>query len=82
MQQGVYLEYFRSINIAVVVFPTTTHYRMYVKEFNGKMLINEVEDVPNSTRKIIKYYDSHDEALKEAFKKTNEIINKQKTPTD
>jgi len=77
LQQGVFLEYYRSINIAIVIFPTTTHYRMYVKEFNGKILINEVKDVPNSTRKVIKYYDSYDEGLTEAFKQINEIKNKE-----
>jgi hypothetical protein len=75
MQIGVLLEYYRSIGIAIVVFPTTTHYRMYVREFNGKNLINEVEDVPNSERKTIKYYDSFDLAHESAFDKLNDLIN-------
>jgi hypothetical protein len=60
----------RSQGIELVVIPTTNHYMAFSKYFNGSIIVKELIDVPEKEGKMIKYYDTYEEALRDITLKT------------
>ncbi len=72
MQIGVYLAYYDSLDVKVDITSSSTEMS------DGKLEVFDYELAGNGEWFGSDYFDSRNEAYKEAFKKANEIVNKEK----